>query len=267
MDGSVEELFALWTPQLEDAPDGSPGWSNWAKPALFASMGVVALDVQPRPAADGFSAQVAVPGVQGNCAIVVDLPGVQAVEAGLALAAKGYVPVPLYNAWSGQWEVIDMHPVKEALVAAAPILRTTQFGPDLPPAFLLDSRRTGRIPPGPGQYDNRWVALPQDFPSATLLAARGISQVMLIQEAVGQPKDDLAHILLRWQQAGLAIYAKDLSANAAESIVVRRPSRFKSLWYVLLVTLGMKRSSADGFGGRVPLAPAAGSGFHGGFYG
>ena len=57
------------------------------------------------------------------------------------------------------------------------------------------------VPPGPGTFDNRWVVFPQDFPSAAFLRSRGVAEVLLIQ-AGAQPQEDLAHVLLRWQQGG-----------------------------------------------------------------
>ena len=47
--------------------------------------------------------------------IVVDLPGAEAVYAGLALAARGFRPIPLFNGTSGPSEVIDVLPISRAL--------------------------------------------------------------------------------------------------------------------------------------------------------
>src|SRR5947209_2444862 len=89
-------------------------WSLWAKPILFAQMaesssGSVggeswrALDVSQAPAASE------------HAVLVVDLEAEESVRFGLALAARGYRPVPLYNACTGPHEVIDQRPILEAL--------------------------------------------------------------------------------------------------------------------------------------------------------
>ena len=58
------------------------------------------------------------------------------------------------------------------------------------------------VPPSPGKFDNRWVVFPQDFPSATFLRSRGVADVLLIHSGKSV-QEDLAHVLLRWQQGGL----------------------------------------------------------------
>src|SRR6266403_4431278 len=83
-----EELFEIWAP-----PNGR--WSPWVKPVLFACMarepGLAAR------ASMNFDTN-GIPSVQNNTALVLDLPGAEGVRAGVALAAQGYRPVPLYSA-------------------------------------------------------------------------------------------------------------------------------------------------------------------------
>jgi hypothetical protein len=258
-----EELFVLWAPQPGTLETGSPEWCSWAKPVLFADMG----DIPAADPADTYAAfrDDRPPDVspQDRWAIIVDLPGAQSVEAGLALADKGWVPVPLFNAGSSPGAIIEMQPVKDALIRGAARLRTMRFNGDAPPVFLLDSRRIGGVSPKPGDFDNRWIVLPQDFPSANLLISSGIGRALLIREGGGQPKEDLAHVLLRWQQAGIEIFAKDPSALNVEPITVKRPSRFKALCYGVLAAMGLRRNSAGGFGGRVPIPTPGGHGHFG----
>ena len=55
----------------------------------------------------------------------------------------------------------------------------------------------------------------------------------------------------------MAIHAKNLSdANPASKIVVARPSRFRRSWYRALAALGLRRSSAGGFGAVIPESTA-----------
>ena len=254
-----ETIYNRWAP-------ADSLWAPWQKPVLFTQIpgpvydSVALSAAQPLPPADPSWA----PPASQRTALVVDLPGEQPLLAGLALAAKGYQPVVLYNCCPGASPVVDLGPVMHTLVRGAEALKDVPPPRrDAPPAFLLDARRTsGDRPPAPGLFDNRWVALPQDFPSATFLKANGIDRVLLVHDRDGQPRDDLAHMLLRWQEAGLPIAAVSLGATAAAppmELRVNRPSRFRAAWYALLVVLGLRPNSAGGFGSLIPV-PSPGGG-------
>jgi hypothetical protein len=202
-----------------------------------------------------------VPGPAEGAALVVDLPGETSVAWGLALAGKGYRPVPLYNGVPHEHEVVPARRLAAALLGGAERIRNQLLLDDAPPAFLLDSRRLeGAADRNWGKFDNRWLVLPQDFPSANLLRSRHLDRALLIQHGHGQPQEDLAHVLLRWQQAGIAIEWLDPAApRPAQAIEVRRPGRFRSLWYRVLALLGLRRHSAGGFGALIP-EPGSSSG-------
>jgi hypothetical protein len=128
------------------------------------------------------------------------------------------------------------------------------------PAFLLDASRIGfGRNLGPEVFDNRWKTFPQDFPSARFLLEHGIPRIFLIQDTVAQPAEDLGHVLLRWQEEGLAIFAASAAAvDAPTLITVRRPSQFRALWYRALALLGLRRASAGGFGAWPPHSSGGG---------
>jgi hypothetical protein len=240
-----EELFAIW------APDEMI-WSAWAKPVLFAAM-------QPFSGQESFPEWRTweigwAPRPESQTAIVLDLPGVESVVAGLGLAAKGHFPVPLFNAMPHFSELVPTSSIRSTLMRSATDRSSMRLPAGAPPVFLLDSARSGgnRIPV-PGVFDNRWVVFPQDFPSANALRAAGIGDVLLVQRGTRLPADDLAHVLLRWQEGGLSIRLKLLTEQGdAQPLTVRRPSNFRQAWYRTLVLLGLRRSSAGGFGGIVP---------------
>ncbi len=248
-----EELYAIW------APDGAR-WTEWAKPAAFL------LPVMPSetdvPAAD------TVPGLPEawtDTAVIADLPGAESVHVGIALAKRGYRPVPLFNATFGPNAVIDVDVITRALVGHSQTLRRVVIAPDALPVFLLDSRRRHNTVGAatPGYYDNRWVALPQDFPSGTLLRSRGINDVTLLLRDVSQPSEDLAHVLLRWQKAGIRVRVVDLATGKIEdNVQVREPSLFRRAWYVAITLFGLRRSNVGGFGAMIPEQTS-----RGGFYG
>ena len=245
-----EEIFDVWAPA--DAV-----WSRWAKPVLFAQRSGITLP--PERSAPAIADRW-LPPASGQRAIIVDLPGSEALRIGLALAGRGHRPVPLYNTCDDPAAVIDVRPLVTALARAVPDLGKLSLPPDAPPAFLLDSHRMQpAVLPAPGKFDNRWVVFPQDFPSATFLQAHGIRDVVLIQEA-DYPQEDLAHVLRRWQDAGLAIHVLKPQEDTLRSVVVVKPSWFKRLGYRFAAMSGLRRNNAGGFGAIVPT-PGSGGGY------
>jgi hypothetical protein len=103
------------------------------------------------------------------------------------------------------------------------------------------------------------MVFPQDFPSARFLVERKIKRVTLVQAEKTQPSEDLSHVLLRWQEAGIEILAKtNGDVGAPSGITVSRPSRFKASWYRALAIMGLRRSGVGGFGSFIPETSAAG---------
>jgi hypothetical protein len=196
-------------------------------------------------------------------AIVVNLPGPDSVRMGLALAGRGYQPVPLYNCCAGPNSVVAVEAIQAALAAGAAEMAGRRADAQAAPAFLLDSERlAGARAPQPGTFDNRWLVFPQDFPSANYLASQGIAAALVVQKEAGQPAEDLRHVLLRWQEAGLPIRHLGVAAGGPpQALTVERPSRFKWIWYRLAAGLGLKRNSAGGFGAVVPHVSSGGGGF------
>ncbi len=246
-----EEIFNVWAP-----PDCD--WSAWVKPVLFSYVGSEASISLPIVSTEW------VPVSDGHTALVLDLPEARSVFYAIDLARRGFRPVPLYNAHPGPIveptagqpntvkSVCDVHSIVAAIEVATPILQTITLSEGAAPAFLLDAwRREGRgQAPDPDTFDNRSVSLPSDFPSASKLMARGIQRVLLVQERSFEPQTDLAHILFRWQQAGLSIHAIAVEKSShSQSLRVRRPSIFKLIGLRLLVMLGLKRNPLGGFGG------------------
>lgn len=194
------------------------------------------------------------PSARGSTALVVELEGARALTVGWGLAAAGYRPVPLFNTSHGRQAVVNVLPALLLLRPGAEVLLQTPLPDDAPPAFLIDAGRNPRgARPRPRDYDNRWVVFPQDFPSANFLRAAGIEEVVLVSLATA-PAEDLAHVLLRWQMAGLriALLNPDTAHAQAEPIEVRRPSLFRQIWARALVMAGLRRNAAGGFGGMVP---------------
>ena len=249
-----EECFAAWAPS-------SALWSPWAKPVLFAQF-LQVLAPPEGPVATALPSWVpeARAGAGGH-AIIVNLPGGDSVTIGLALARRGYRPVPLYNGnlGHGTRTVVPTDNIARHLRVGAVQLGEIRLPDDAPPAFLLDALRLRGVP-APGNFDNRWAALPQDFPSATFLQAHGIRDVLLLEQddVVDQ---DLAHVLLRWQQAGIRLRQGHPGRDAApRDLTVAPPSSFRRAWYRVIALLGLRRSNVGGFGAMVPEPGSGGFG-------
>lgn len=252
-----QAVFDAWAPSLP-ADDWGPAWSNWAKPVLFAHLD--GLSGSPPVAAQGLADSTGVPSSDGRTALVIDLPGPSAAQVGCQLALRGYFPVPLFNGCPGISACVPVEPIMWALVAGAEVLRQHPPAPESPPAFLLDSGRQGTgQAPTPGTFDNRWHVFPQDFPSANLLRARRIGSICVIQEVRQQPAEDLRHVLKRWQDAGLEVLGQTrVSADPPQLLQIASPNRFRAMWYRWLCQLGLRRSSAGGFGAVVPIPGSGG---------
>ena len=250
------QLFESW------APATSP-WSPWAKPVLFAEMGAgPPTNMAPTDAPKLDIRQ------DSHTAIVVDLPGANAVRTGLALAGDGYRPVPLFNGTRGAslgpnpLALVDVEPIITELWQGAQVLSRTTLAPTAPPAFLLDANRQApRASFSPGRYDNCWLVFPQDFPSAAFLRSQDIKRVLLLQHQGNDvPASDLAHVLLRWRQAGLELFWSDpAGGGVAQSLLVRQPSRFRALWQRAFALAGLRRNTAGGFGSMIPQPSSGGA--------
>jgi hypothetical protein len=247
------QLFEVWAPP-------SVVWSRWAKPVLFAESG----SIGPSPPSEGSIVPPLNLRPDPKCAVILDLPSATSVKVGLALAEAGFRPVPLFNGNRGPQvlssALVDNDAILASLLQGAVELERLQLPFDAPPVFLLDSRRRPLVSLTPGRFDNRWIVFPQDFPSANFLKSQGIVQALLIQEDPNaQPQEDLAHVLKRWQEAGLPVSIANVeSANHPRALEIQRPSHFRSLWYAALALVGLRRNSAGGFGSVIPQPSSGG---------
>lgn len=260
----MQQLFETWAP-----PDSV--WSRWAKPSLFADPAASFVppgttpgqpETPPPPSSPRAETRMRVL-EDAATAFILDLPGAQAAELGLALARTGYRPVPLFNTADHPAALVNVRPILDQLKVGAEEIRSLGIRPGAPPAFLLDAERSTAAPRTPGKFDNRWIVFPQDFPSATFLRSQGIHRAVLLQKKARgeQPQPDLSHVLRRWQEAGIEIYLQDPSADEPpRPLTVQRPSSFRSLAYRAFALMGLRRNSAGGFGSIIPVPSSSGGG-------
>jgi len=267
-----EEVYNLWAPQ-------ESVWSSWVLPVPF--IGLVCLEGGTRnePPKFHFHLEWLFERSIRETALVVDLPGADAIHCGLSLLERGFRPIPVIDGAPAPSQrivsphhfsltnrptlgsAVDMRNLLVALCEGTHSLKTARLDPNAPPAFLLDSNRMSvKAPVGPDVFDNRWTTFPQDFPSAQLLLAHGIHKVVFIHDSsVRQPPEDLAHVLLRWQEAGIAMESKSArTQEPPEPMNVSRPSHFRAAWYRALQIFGLRRSDAGGFGGYPPQVSGGG---------
>lgn len=245
-------LFERW------APPASP-WAEWAKPVFFALMNV---ETQPPAVADQPPPDLRwMDHDPRPMAVIVDLAGAESLRWAAAFVARGFAAVPLFNCAPGPNAVINSAELARALLHFAP--SSSPPPADAPPCFILDAdRNRPGVSPAPGQFDNRWLIFPQDFPSAAMLMSRSLRAVVVVQERPGPVAEDLAHILLSWQRAGVAILRQQAgAAEPPEPIDVKRPRGYRSTLRRLMVTLGLRHNSAGGFGSIVPDLQTSGVGY------
>ncbi len=245
-----QDIFDAWAPAASI-------WSPWVKPVLFSQLDTLAVD-SPQQPQTMFDLDW-VKDLGQEFALVIDLPGAKVVQWAISLASLGYRGVPLFNscpAPDGQSALIDVRSIMTALLNAAPALLTAQLRPDAQPAFLLDANRNTGIA-SPGQFDNRSISLPTDFPSANFLLSHGIQQIVLVHDNA-EPQADLSHTLRRWQDAGMAIFVHSIDGLVApRPIAITKPKRYRLLWYNFLAKLGLKQHPLGGFGGQLSM-PSSG---------
>ncbi len=250
----MNEHYSIWAPNERV-------WSQWAKPVLFAFC-----RTRPPTAAPSSEWPVLPLSAERATALLLDLPREQAILHGIGAARAGHWPVPLFNCADGPGATLSLARMLERLAAGTKELSELRnsLPADAPPAFLVDSRRMAPDRPlEAGSFDNRYILLPQDFPSAGFLTAHGVRRILWLRSAVEQPDrfgkertGDLAHVLRRWQDGGLEIRCGDVETGQTEAIRVKRPSLFKSLFYRASALAGLRRNSAGGFGGIIPESTA-----------
>ncbi|MBI1177438.1 hypothetical protein GC207_08355 [bacterium] len=192
--------------------------------------------------------------------MVLDLPGDEGVWVGLALAARGYRPVPVYNALpyptarAGPDSIshapsvaVNLLPIMNALHSGADQLAKLNIPKDTPPVFLLDANRHGEVEQiAPDKFDNRSVCFTTDFPSASFLISRGIRKILLVQLERVEPQADVEQVIYDWQIGGLLIESIRIDSPSERlQFRIRRPSWFGAILQKALAALGLRRVSGD----------------------
>lgn len=209
------EMFKIW------APTGKK-WVDWVRPVPFVSMS----EYSKRYSLANYTIPP-ITFIDENCvdaAIIVDLPGAQSVEEGIALARAGYRPIPIYNGTieqPGSRATVDNQSVGPALMWGATELSKIAISDDALPAFLTDSNRMNRFKMEVSLFDNSWDVYHQDLPSADYFLGNGISKIVIVGNTFSK---DLKKILYGFQKKKIEIFLTN-GYEAPKKVTIHRPLR------------------------------------------
>ena len=191
-----KECYRIW------APSGKT-WSDWVRPVPF---------IAAQANVKGYHlGELSIPMIDfidesfHQAAIIVDLPGDESVEMGLALAKMGYRPVPVYNGTIEQENAratVDNQTVGAALLWGAEVLKEIEIAENALPAFLIDKNRLHRFKVDAGVFDNSWDIYPQDLPSADYFLKNGIHKIIVISNSMSK---DLKAIFRKFKKKNIQI--------------------------------------------------------------
>ena len=191
-----KEIYKIW------APVGKR-WVDWVRPVPFVGIDEYsvryAVSNNDLPVFDFVDEKCA------DAALIVDLPGVESVKAGIALAEVGYRPIPVYNGTiqqPGARATVDNQAVQAGLLWGAAELCKLEISDDALPVFLLDSNRMHRFKMEISLFDNSWDLYPQDVPSAESMLEQGIHKIIIVGDKVYK---DLKKILYKFQKKNIQI--------------------------------------------------------------
>ena len=213
MDMTVKEIYKIW------APFGKK-WVDWVRPVPFVEMNYYTKMYNYSEFTIPFVEYT--DGTSEDTAFLVDLPGMESVKEGLALAKLGFRPIPIFNGTSeqkGARATTDNQSVSLALALGAPELEKMEIKEDAMPAFLTDRNRLQRYKMDVSVFDNSWDVYHQDLPSAEYLLDNGVRKLVLVSESVSK---DLKKILYVYQKKNIEIYLTN-RYEMPKKVRIRKP--------------------------------------------
>lgn len=210
-----KEAYRIWAPAGER-------WVDWVRPVPF--VGIEGNTSKYVHFGSGEEVVDCSAKEYENSAVIVDLPGAESVEKGIALAKCGYRPIPIYNGTSeqqGARATVDNRSVGEALLTYADVLKDIQIPKEALPAFLTDTNRLNRHKMDASVFDNSWDVFPQDIPSPEYFRKNRIFRIIILGEGISR---DLKRILYPYQKKKIQIYYTD-GYGTPKRIRLSKPSR------------------------------------------
>ncbi|MGO8999921.1 MAG: hypothetical protein ACLQVI_41875 [Polyangiaceae bacterium] len=177
-------------------------------------------------------AHVAEDGLPPNAAWFVDLAGAASIAFASSLARYSNQPIaaiPTFNNWPAENELVPAEETLTAMIEMPP-RPAAEYDVGAPPVFLLDAWRLAYKQEviDEGVIDNRYMLTPADFPSAAVLRAQGINQVIYVVggDDIVDEEDDLHELFAEYEDAGIAIFLVDVQS------IVRPREEWEAGWYV-----------------------------------
>lgn len=211
-----KEIYKIW------APAGKK-WVDWVRPVPFVEMEHFAKGYGSFKAADngGYGAEY-VDDTWKDAAFIVDLPGRESVREGVALAKKGYRPIPIFNGTVEQKDAratTDNESASMALMQYVGELTKIELPENARPAFLTDRNRLQRYRVNLGIFDNSWDVYHQDLPTAEYFGANDIHKIVIVGQTVAR---DLVKILYPFQKKGIEIFWTK-GYESPKKVTLRKP--------------------------------------------
>lgn len=194
---TAKEIYQIWAPTGEK-------WVDWVRPVPFIAMNESG---KVYDFSDFTIPEISyINDAYAGAALIVDMPGMESVKEGIALAKHGYRPVPIYNGTieqPGARATVDNQSVAVGLAMGVAELSQINIKSDALPAFLVDSNRMNRFKMEASLFDNSWDVYHQDLPSADYFLEQGIHKIIVIGETFSK---DLKKILYEFQKKKIEIY-------------------------------------------------------------
>lgn len=194
---TAKEIYQIWAPTGEK-------WVDWVRPVPFIAMNESG---KVYDFSDFTIPEISyINDAYAGAALIVDMPGMESVKEGIALAKHGYRPVPIYNGTieqPGARATVDNQSVAVGLAMGAAELSQIDIKSDALPAFLVDSNRMNRFKMEASLFDNSWDVYHQDLSSAEYFLENGIYKIIVIGETFSK---DLKKILYEFQKKKIEIF-------------------------------------------------------------
>ena len=222
----TEAMTSLWT-ALRPL---QPAWAPYYVPTLFKSLsdersGELRAQMQPVHTdamdqafrrGEGLDDVFGASGAPDDVALIIDLPGPEAVALAAALSAR-FEPVWLFDNWPHPRGVVPSHETLAAALYYLPILRrgTDSRHVPAPPAFVLDADRLNPYRDEVEHFDNRYTV---ELPSAARLQLLGVSRVLYVRGGDGAlESDDLNEDFAELDRSGIPVRQVSLGDFQAAS--------------------------------------------------